>query len=86
MNETAQRKIEELKRLVLDLHRSAGMLDKLIMDIEFYVDGKDTKADRHYVRNQLAHRDDWLTMWGLRNASEKEKQIWIELIDSFKGD
>lgn len=82
MNENTKQKLEELKELVLNLHRSAGMLDHLITQIEFNVDGKDIETDNCYIRSQAINRLDWLSMQGL--MLEKERNIWLELIDKLE--
>lgn len=85
MNKKAKEKLEELKEIVLDLHRSAGMLDRLIMNIES-ITGEDDKFNEVLINQQCRLRFDQLKATEFGNLTEKERTIWLNLIDSFSKD
>jgi hypothetical protein len=74
--------IEELKGVVLDLHRSAGNLDQLIQTIEIEEGAPSNKEEylKMYIRSQGLYREDFKKARGYNELDEKEKIIWKKLI------
>ena len=85
MNKKAKEKLEELKEIVLDLHRSAGMLDRLIMNIESNI-GSDDKFNEILINHQCVLRFDQLKAKDIGDLTEKEKTIWLNLIAALSKD
>jgi hypothetical protein len=83
MNENAKKEIEKLKEIVMRLHRSAGMLDNLVQQLEFNI-GNDLRSNQHYVEIQADYREGYLRITKCANCDDQEKQIWANLIASFK--
>lgn len=74
--------IEELKGVVLNLHRSAGNLDQLIQAIEIEEGPPSNKEDylKMYIRSQGLYREDFKKALDYNKLDEKEKIIWKKLM------
>ena len=83
MNAKSKELIEELKGIVMDLHRSASKLDDAIQSIE-HVDVKDNDFMSVYIQQQCKWRNDYKTNKQYHNIEEREIDIWIKLIESLK--
>ena len=77
--------IEELKGVVLAIHRNAGHLDSLIQGLEKYYDGNlDNVDDVNYLNIQLkcayACREAYNTNLHIRKIDQRESELWNKLI------
>ena len=73
--------IEELKGVVMDLHRSASQLDDAIQSIED-VDVNGTEYMRLFVSHQYNYRNDYKIHKQYDELEEREIDIWNRLIKS----
>ncbi len=85
MNAKSKELIEELKGIVMDLHRSAGTLDAIIQNIdECILDEKDPEYMRVYILHQMNFRLCSRQSQGHINLDDKELDIWKRLNESLK--
>ena len=84
MREQIKKEIEELKKVVLDLHRSAGSLDEYIqmLENEFEQTGFDDEYSKIFARQIQQYRMDVKTRRGFNKLEEKENDIWQQLINA----
>jgi hypothetical protein len=75
--------IEELKEVVLALHRSAAQLDEIIQEMEM--------ENRHegewftmLVASRARYREDFKQYRDYKRLEERENLIWQKLIDNLK--
>ena len=84
-NET-QKLLDELKAIRLELFRSSAGLDLAIRSIETDIMAMDEKASPEYVRTLIAsekeYRATMATIQGWDKLVEREKEIWMKLIES----
>ena len=84
MRENIKEHIEELKEVVLELHRSAANLDEYVQMLEIELGNpvlENKYADmltKRYQTYRMAHKDDR----ELDKLNEKESDIWMQLIAS----
>lgn len=79
--------LEELKDVMLNLHRSASNLDTIITEIENEIyNNDDLEKDflKIFVEYQQNHREDSEHRRGFKELNCKEKEIWNKLIESLK--
>ena len=74
MKENIKALIEELKGVVMDLHRSAGGLDRIVQDLEL-----ETESSEEYLKVYIAaqrnyRRDHKKAAFG--DVEQKEDDIW----------
>ena len=84
MNEEAKKIIEELRGVVLSYHRTAGMLDSIIEQIDLVADGGPGEYTALYVVQQLRYLDDFRLSRNLVNLDVKERALWDKLIKELK--
>lgn len=85
MNEEVKKTIEELKGVVLSYHRTAGVLDDIIGQIEREVDNSSGRRYMElYMKHQLQYLNDCRIHRGLVNLDIKERALWDKLIEEFK--
>ena len=84
MNENTKTFIEELKKVVLDLHRSAGQLDEIIQSIETEMENNDSDKNYMdmYISHMLRYRLDAKDSKGYNQLETRELAIWDQLIKS----
>lgn len=77
MKENIKALIEELKGVVMDLHRSAGSLDKIVQDLEREIDDmySQEKYLMMYINAQRHYRKD-LKKAAFGNIEQKEDDVW----------
>lgn len=85
MNKNAKEKIEGLKLSMLNLHRSAAMLDILIETMENNL-SDDNEFNRALIMTQYDYRRLTVARNNYMSLSEKEEELWHELIDMFSKD
>ena len=86
MNETkAKSAVEELRRIVMCLYRSAGNLDNILQSIELELDG--TKSDSLYTkafcRSKRMYREDVMKAAGFSGLDNLEAKAWNKLLEAF---
>lgn len=89
MNENIQQRIDQLKKVVLDLHRSAGKLDAIIQTIESEIEGNpeiDARFLKVFVESKRRYREGEKSALGYDILNVKEEYIWAKLIESIKGE
>lgn len=88
MREEIKKQIEEMKGIVLDLHRSAGNLDEQIRLLENELDdpGCNGVYVNMYVQHLCRHRNDFKLDRKYNDFDEKEDKIWQQLINAVRGD
>ena len=82
MTENIKNALDELKALVMTLHRSAGHLDDLIQQIEN--DGSITESDDYFrmiVCQIIRYRVGMLQDKNWLNLDEREQSLWNSLLD-----
>ena len=84
MNAKSKEIIEELKGIVMDLHRSASQLDNTIQNIEDMDDTKDMEFVSTFIRYHCNYRNDYKMKKQYHNIEEREIDIWIKLLESLK--
>ena len=81
------KRLDKLKEVVLNLHRSAGQLDQMIQSIELELVGRD-EIDANwlmvFVKSQEAYRENFKTAKEYHIFDEKEEFYWEKLIDAIK--
>lgn len=82
MNNEFTNTLNELRGVVLDLHRSAGKLDNIICNIESLneEDLNDLDYMNKYVKHLYMHRVDSNIRNGYGSLNEEENDIWKRLI------
>ena len=83
MNTKSKELIEELKDIVMDLHRSASQLDDAIQAIE-EVNVNDNEFMRMFVLHQCNFRNDYKIHKQYDELEKREIDIWKRLIESLK--
>lgn len=88
MNKTqVAKRIDKLKEVVINLHRSAGQLDQLIQSIENELVGRD-EIDKdflmHFVKSQEQYRESFKTAKEYHILDEKEEFYWEKLIEAIQ--
>lgn len=78
------KELEELKAIVLDLHRSAGHLDGLIQGIEIGWEGMTDIEKEFYLKDMLQYRLNTKRVNGYEQLETKEIEVWNNLIDTVK--
>ena len=84
MRENIKEHIEELKEVVLELHRSAANLDEYVQMLEIELGNpvlKNKYADMLTKRYQT-YRMEYKHTRGFDRLNEKENDIWMQLIAS----
>lgn len=85
MREQIKKEIEELKKVVLDLHRSAGSLDDYIQMLEEELNcSGDEEYSKIFIRQIQTYRMDVKRNRGFDKLEEKENKIWQQIIDAVK--
>ena len=77
MSENVKKLIEELKEVMIELHRSAGNLDRAIREIERDYTNTDDKL--LFVKVQAKYREN-SKHYLFNNLEERENEIWQKLI------
>lgn len=76
--------IEELKAIVMDLHRSAAQLDDIIQRIELDKETHNDKYHLMFVRTEQLYREDLKRVRGYSDLEERERLIWQKLLENLK--
>lgn len=87
MNDDLKNQLNELKSIVLSLHRSAGQLDEIIMSIENEINNNvyaDKEFLKLFIKTQCDYRNDKKFHSNLNELDVKESIIWIKLIEAVK--
>ena len=74
MNKNIKALIEELKGVVMDLHRSAGCLDRIVQDLELETESSEEYL-KMYINTQRNYRRDYKKA-AFGNIELKEYDIW----------
>ena len=81
------KRIDKLKEVVMDLHRSAGQLDQLIQSIENELVGGD-EIDKDFlmvfVKSQEQYREQFKTAREYHILDEKEEFYWEKLLQAIE--
>ena len=81
MNTNIEKTLDELKTIVMALHRSAGQLDELIRSIELETFGKEIdEYSIMYIRQLSEHRAQVKKCKGYSDLDEMETDIWARLL------
>lgn len=88
MNKTqVTKRVNKLKDVVMNLHRSAGQLDQLIQSIENELVGRD-EIDKDFlmvfVKSQEQYREQFKTAREYHILDEKEEFYWEKLIEAIQ--
>lgn len=87
MDKNIQKRLDKLKEVVMNLHRSAGQLDQMIQSIEVELVGKD-EIDKEwlmiFVKSQEDYRENYKTAHEYHILDEKEEFYWEKLIETIK--
>lgn len=84
MDENTKKLLEDLKKIVSDLHRSAGQLDDILQDIEIVSEGiNDPEYMRAYILTHANYRKDAILV-RFKDLEKKERSIWEELRKTLK--
>ena len=88
MNKTqVTKRINKLKDVVMNLHRSAGQLDQLIQSIENELVGRD-EIDKDFlmvfVKSQEQYREQFKTAREYHILDEKEEFYWEKLLQAIE--
>lgn len=89
MNKNVSNAIDELKQIVMDLHRSAGQLDEMIQSIENEFYGR-TDADNRYLKcfvtSRKNYRESVKEARNYNSLDAKEQFVWEKLIGAIKNE
>ena len=73
------KRVDKLKEVVMNLHRSAGQLDQMIQSIENELYGRE-EIDKDFLmiflKSQEQYRNDWKTAKEYHILDEKEELYW----------
>lgn len=81
------KRVDKLKEVVMNLHRSAGQLDQMIQSIEnelFGCEEIDKDFLMVFVKSQEQYRESFKTAKEYHILDEKEEFYWEKLIDAIK--
>lgn len=87
MNDDLKKQLNELKGIVLSLHRSAGQLDEIILNIENEIEKNidlDEEFLKAFIKAQYNYRKDKQYHSKLNELDVNENIIWVKLIESVK--
>ena len=84
MSENIKEHIEELKEVVLELHRSAANLDEYVKMLEIELDNPvlENKYADMLIKRYQTYRMFYKHDRGFNKLNEKENDIWMRLIAS----
>ena len=81
------KRVDKLKEVVMNLHRSAGQLDQLIQSIENELYGRE-EIDKDFlmvfVKSQEQYRESFKTAKEYHILNEKEEFYWEKLIEAIQ--
>ena len=86
MNETkAKSAVEELRRIVMCLYRSAGNLDNILQSIELELDKSrsDSLYTEMFCRSKRMYREDVAKTAGFIGLDGLEAEAWNKLLEAF---
>lgn len=87
MSENAKKLVEELKEVMMDLHRSAGQLDDAIRSIETEIKEEDDIGRiRYFIAAQLKFREEFKDHYHYEDFDKRENDLWQKLINEYKGE
>lgn len=81
------KRVNELKDVVMNLHRSAGQLDQMIQSIELELFGReeiDKKYLEAFVKSKMAYRENFKTAKGYHTLDEREEFYWEKLLQTIE--
>lgn len=86
MNQNTKTCIEELKLIVMSLHRSASNLDSVISQIEYECKDRTTLSPdiKLMVAYQMDYRATFKHAYG--DLDEREKEAWNKLIEALDAE
>lgn len=79
-----ERRIANMKEVILDIHRSAGELDTIVQRMENAMKMIDQNDKEHFsklIEVELRHRNEMKTILGFDILNEKEEFAWMKLIE-----
>lgn len=83
----ATKRVNKLKDVVMNLHRSAGQLDQMIQSIEAELHGRD-EVDKEwlhvFVKSQMQYREDFKTAKEYHTLDEREEFYWEKLLQAIE--
>lgn len=84
--ELVQKEIDELKQIVIDLHRSAGSLDVIIQHLETTLSEKDedSKFWKAYIQAERDYRRSKKETLSYDRLEEREDDVWYKLLKAIK--
>ena len=86
MNETkAKSAVEELRRIVMCLYRSAGNLDNILQSVELELDKSrsDSLYTEMFCRSKRMYREDIAKAAGFIGLDVLEAEAWNKLLEAF---
>lgn len=86
MNETkAKSAVEELRRIVMCLYRSAGNLDNILQSVELELDKSrsDYLYTEMFCRSKRMYREDITKAAGFIGLDDLEAEAWNKLLEAF---
>ena len=86
MNETkAKSAVEELRRIVMCLYRSAGNLDNILQSVELELDKSrsDSLYTEMFCRSKRMYREDIAKAAGFSGLDDLEAEAWNKLLEAF---
>jgi hypothetical protein len=82
VNEKVIKSIEELKRIVLDLHRSAGILDNMLQSIDEELESKgNIEYQNMFIKAQVRFYLDRKNFCDYGSLDQRTEQICYQLIE-----
>ena len=85
--EFIQKEIDELKQIVIDLHRSAGSLDVIIQHLETTLSEKDEDSEfwKSYIQAEWDYRRSMKDALSYDRLEWREGDVWYKLLKAIKG-
>ena len=81
------KRVNKLKDVVMNLHRSAGQLDQMIQSIELELFGRE-EIDKEYleafVKSQMQYRESCKTAKEFHTLDEREEFYWEKLLQTIE--
>lgn len=81
------KRVDKLKEVVMNLHRSAGQLDQMIQSIENELYGReeiDKDFLKVFIKSQEQYRKDFKTVKEYHTLDEREEFYWEKLIQAIE--
>lgn len=87
-NAQIDKRIAEMKEVILGIHRSAGELDTIVQRMENVLKRIDKEDEAHAYKlfeSELRHRKEMNSILGFDTLAAKEEFVWEKLIQAAKN-